>query len=156
MRTGLLDEGNLRTDAAVDDIIALLAAFQREALVVAGRYTLAKRRRTVTAPDMKASLQYVARTFFERNEQELSTMMARERTAMEEDEEGESEEESEEEESDDQESEEGEDDVPDAVATDSDRALARHVDVIATSWHLWNPDDPVLQMIKRAIDQTPI
>lgn len=35
-------------------------------------------------------------------------------------------------------------------------SLARHVDIIADTWSLWNPDDAAQQIIKRAIDNTPI
>ena len=35
------------------------------------------------------------------------------------------------------------------------RAIARRVDAIAASWHLYEPEDAVLRMIKNAIDATP-
>ena len=35
------------------------------------------------------------------------------------------------------------------------RAIARRVDAIAASWHLYEPEDAVLRMIKHAIDATP-
>lgn len=45
---------------------------------------------------------------------------------------------------------------PDATPDESDTQLARHVDVIAQTWHLWEPDDPVHRLIKEAIDNTAV
>ena len=45
---------------------------------------------------------------------------------------------------------------PPVVADAADLTLVRHVDAIAPTWHLWNPEDPVHQLIKRAIDNTPV
>lgn len=167
----------------VDTVGGLMRAFATDACVIAGRYACAHRRRVVSGDDMRRALMYCARTFFEKyGDDELVERVQREiddeRGDEEEgesgedsgeEEEGESGEDSGEEEEgesgegigDEEEGESGEsgeescdESDPDATPDESDTQLAKHVDVIAQTWHLWEPDDPVHRLIKEAIDNT--
>ena len=139
-----------------DQVIALLRVFMKDSIVVAGRYTRGQRRREVSGDDMRKALMYCARTFFEQDE--LETKVDQERVEMDEEESDEESEEGEEEEGEESEGEEegeeseGEEETEEAHARDVQ--LVKHVDTIAQHWHLWQPQDPVHQLIKRAIDHT--
>ena len=148
LRTGLVGE-EADGGAAETTVVALMRVFMKDAILVAGRCTCAQGRRTVTGEDMQRALKYCARTFFERDDQDLSEVLERERREM--DDEEEEDEEMEDEEMDDEE-EDGEEEEPDP----SDVQLSRNVDTVVEHWHLWTPDDPVHALIKRAIDNTPL
>ena len=60
---------------------------------------------------------------------------------------GEEEEDGEEEEEEEEEGEEG---------REKDVMICSHVDAIKNSWHLYEPEDPLHSLIKRAIDNTPV
>ena len=148
LRTGLVGE-EADGGAAETTVVALMRVFMKDAILVAGRCTCAQGRRTVTGEDMQRALKYCARTFFERDDQDLSEVLERERREM--DDEEEEDEEMDDEEMDDEE-EDGEEEEPDP----SDVQLSRNVDTVVEHWHLWTPDDPVHALIKRAIDNTPL
>lgn len=148
LRTGLLEDGeNEGLDESIQTTFALLRAFQKDAIVVAGRYAVAQRRRVVSAEDMRRALKYCARTFFERDDKTLAETVERERCEMEEEGEEEGEEEA---------GEEGEEEGEDLVASESDVTLARHVDTIVATWEQWSPTDHVHRQMKHAIDRVPI
>ena len=94
---------------------------------------------------MRRALMYTARTFLS-NKPNLEELVRDECVAMEEDEGDEEEEEEEEEEAEEEGEEEGEEPCPEDVQ------LCKHVDAVVERWHLWNPEDPVYSMLKRAID----
>ena len=155
MRTGLMGEVEASAEERqmLDQVLALLRVFMKDAIVVAGRYTQGHKRREVTGDDMRKALMYCARTFFEQDG--LEGKVESERVEMEEEEEESGEEESGEEESGAEESGEEESDEEEGEEPEArDVQLVRHVDTIAQHWHLWQPTDPVHQMIKRAIDNT--
>ena len=37
-----------------------------------------------------------------------------------------------------------------------DERLAHQIDIIVGVWELWQPEDPVHRLLKRAIDNTPV
>ena len=183
MRAGLV--GDIEASDAERDVVdtvgGLMRAFATDACVIAGRYACAHRRRVVSGDDMRRALMYCARTFFEKyGDNELIERVQREiddeSGDEEEGESGEGGEDSGEEEEgesgegigdeDEEEGESGEsgesgeescdESDPDATPDESDTQLARHVDVIAQTWHLWEPDDPVHRLIKEAIDNTAV
>lgn len=155
MRTGLVGETEEDLEP-MNTVAALLRVFMKESMTVAGRCTLADGRRSVTAMDVKNALMYCARTFFEK--ECLETLVSEERAIM--DDEEEDEDEDEEEDDDEEEDEDEEEDdygaSTDDVATERDHQLRRNVQTIVAHWHLWKPEDPVHQLIKRAIDNTPV
>lgn len=170
---GLLRSGIGGQDAsAVDDttlttVAGLLRAFSKEACVVAGHYTQGKGRRKVTGYDMKCALMYCARTYFSKDDKDLSDRLQTEIEAMREEDEEESGEEEEDDESgeeeDEQSSEEsGEEDEneekkeKECKRDPKDIQLAHNVDCIVNVWDKWQPEDPVHQLLKRAIDNTPV
>ena len=155
----------------LDKVLALLRCFMKDALIISGRYAHGLGRNEVTASDMKASLMYCARTFFERSDHELQEMLESEKQAMmeEDDEEDDEEDYEEDDEEDDEENDEesdsretlrenegacepGESTRPEITA--QDKNLVRHVDSVVSAWSMWEPTDPVHQLIKRAIDNT--
>ena len=155
MRTGLLGEVETSEaeEATTDTVVALMRVFMKDAIVVAGRYTLGQGRTTVRGEDMRGALMYCARTFFQ--DPDMYQKIADEQAEMDEEEsseEGEDEEEEEEREDEEESGDEVGDDAPDP----RDVQLVRHVDTIVATWDKWAPDDPVHQLIKRAIDQTPL
>ena len=179
IRTGIV--GEVQASEASNDLIntvtALLRVFMKDAIEVAGRYTIAHKRRRVTGRDMRGALMYCARTFFDqKSDVELDTLVTQEKLEMDEEEsEEESEEEGEEdgededegegegegedeegEEEDDEEEDDEEDEEEGEDPTEADICLARNVDDVVMRWPLWQPEDPVHQLIKRSIDQTPL
>lgn len=159
MRTGLVDEATTG-DHEARVVVALLRTFSRDALRVAGRYAHGSDRDTVTGRDMHAALKYCARTFFEKDDAELNRSVERELREMEEEDEESSGEEDEDEDEGASDGECGEEDEDGGAqqyrGSVSDVDLVRRVDAIVDCWHLWAPDDPVHQLIKRAIDSTPV
>lgn len=155
MRTGLIGEVDESAGAEhMETVAATLRIFMKDAIRVAGRYTIACERREVTDRDMKLALMYCARTFFQRSDNELAEDVTNERLLMEEEESDEEDDEESGEESDETE-ESGEEDE-DLTPTDADRQLRRNVDTVAQHWCRWAPEDPVHILIKRAIDNTPV
>jgi hypothetical protein len=151
-----------------DTVLALLRLFMKEAIVVSGRCAIARGRRCVSGADMRGALMYCARTFFERDAADMERRLHDEAEAMRREEE-EGEESGEEEEGEESGEEEGSGEesgasegsgeggeAPPSPPSPRDVALARHVEAIVQSWPLWRPTDPVHQMIKRAIDGTPL
>lgn len=163
IRTGLVGEVEESTEHT-DTVIALMRVFMKDAIVVAGRYTCAQGRNSVSGVDMQRALKYCARTFFQRDDNDLADVVRREQEEMqnestdEEDEstdgdEGETDEDAE---STDESEGEGEEDTYGGVPDPSDVQLARNVDTVVQHWEAWQPDDPVHALIKRAIDNTPV
>jgi Mg-chelatase subunit ChlI len=164
MRSGVVGDTNM-SEAEIevlDNVAALMRLFTKDSLTVAGRYAHANGRRSVTGHDMRAALMYCARTFFEKGDSELETLVKEEREEM-------AEEDSDENDSEESDGEESEHDNEDhfgstpASETEentsipiepSDMALAKHVDAIVAVWDHWQPIDPVHCLIKRAIDHT--
>lgn len=157
MRTGLVGEVDVSEpeQTTTDMVVALMRVFMKDAIVVAGRYTLGQGRTTVRGEDMRGALMYCARTFFE--DPDMYQKIAAEQVEMDE-EEGEEEEESDEEEdeSGEEEDESEEQEFKGDTTDPRDVQLVKHVDAIVATWSKWVPEDPVHQLIKRAIDQTPV
>lgn len=163
IRTGLVGEVE-ESSEHTETVIALMRVFMKDAIVVAGRYTCAQGRNSVSGVDMQRALKYCARTFFQRDDNELADVVRREQEEMQnestdqEDEstdgdEGETDEDAE---STDESEGEGEEDTYTGVPDPSDVQLARNVDTVVQHWDAWQPDDPVHALIKRAIDNTPV
>ena len=133
MRSGLAGEvsEDPRMEQTMETVTALLRLFCKRSVEVAGSYALGNGRRVVTERDMRCSLQYVARTFF--SAPDLESDVERELGAMAE--------------------EEGEEGSPPSPRY---RQLSRNVDLVVENWHLWNPEDPVECLIKRAVDKTSV
>jgi histone H3/H4 len=166
---GLLRTGIVGEDAsAVDDttlttVAGLLRAFSKEACVVAGHYTQGKGRRKVTGHDMKCALMYCARTYFSKDDKDLSDRLQTEIEAMREEDEEESGEEEDDESGEEEDDESGEEEDEGVEVEEEeckrdpkDIQLARNVDCIVNVWDKWQPEDPVHQLLKRAIDNTPV
>jgi histone H3/H4 len=174
---GLLRTGIVGEDAsAVDDttlttVAGLLRAFSKEACVVAGHYTQGKGRRNVTGHDMKCALMYCARTYFSNDVKDLSDRLQTEIEAMREEDEEESGEEEDDESGEEEDDESGEEEDEESGEEEDegeeveeeeckrdpkDVQLARNVDCIVNVWDKWQPEDPVHQLLKRAIDNTPV
>jgi hypothetical protein len=161
IRTGFVGEVDESTEHT-DTVIALMRVFMKDAIVVAGRYTCAQGRNSVSGADMQRALKYCARTFFQRDDNDLADVVRREQEEMQnestdEEEEGTDDEEATDEDvesTDDTEEEEGE--TYTGVPEPSDVQLARNVDTVVQYWDVWQPDDPVHALIKRAIDNTPV
>jgi hypothetical protein len=158
---GLLRSGIVGEDAgAVDDttlttVAGLLRAFSKEACMVAGRYTQGKGRRKVTGHDMKCALMFCARTYFSKDDKDLSDRLQTEIEEMR-DESGEGSGE-EDEESGEEDGESGEEEQEEECKRDpKDVQLAHNVDCIVNVWDKWRPEDQVHQLLKRAIDNTPV
>ena len=160
LRTGLVGEVGEDATQHLVTVAALLCAFAKDALGVAGRYACGQRRRVVTGTDMRSALMYCARTFFEQGDAVLTARVEDESAAMMRDAEESGEESSGEESSGEESSgEEHTDNEEESVApppSTEDVALVRHVDAVVHAWHLWEPTDAVHVLIKRAIDQTPV
>ena len=159
LRTGLAGEVSDPAEDTLETVAALMRVFAKDAMTISGRYTHGKGRREVTGGDMRVALMYCARMFFQNTpEEEMARLVDEEREAMRE----EGSEESEEEESGTESEEEygdGSDlgkEEGDGELDEGDVRLARNVDAIAASWPHWQPDDPVSQLLKRAIDKTPV
>lgn len=156
IRSGLVGEVEESTEHT-DTVIALMRVFMKDAIVVAGRYTCAQGRNSVSGVDMQRALKYCARTFFQRDDNDLANVVRREQEEMQ------NESTDEEEESTDEDAEsavesegEGEEDTYTGVPDPSDVQLARNVDTVVQHWDAWTPEDPVYALIKRAIDNTPV
>lgn len=146
-------------NGTVTTVIALLRVFALDASTIAGKYAEAHGRNVVTGNDMRSALMYCARTFFEQEDGTLATRVHEEVVRMNDEEEGEESEESEDdEEYDDSDSEKNEDDEGTGETGGGENGenprLVQHVNAIVKTWHLWCPEDPVHQLIKRAIDNT--
>ena len=165
---------------AVDVVLGLLRLFARDALEVSVRYSRVYNRKSVSDRDMIMALQYCARVFFEKSDLDAKLRMEIEQMRQEdseegeegededgeegeegEDEDGEEGEEGEEGEDEDgeeseggEEGEEGEDGEEGEIyeVSDADRALARHVETIDSTWQLWQPEDEVQELIRRSIE----
>ena len=155
LRTGLVGEVGEDATQHLVTVAALLCAFAKDALGVAGRYACGQRRRVVTGTDMRSALMYCARTFFEQGDAVLTARVEDESAAMMRDAEESGEESSGEESSGEEHTDNEEESVAPPPSTE-DVALVRHVDAVVHAWHLWEPTDAVHVLIKRAIDQTPV
>ena len=139
----------------------LLQVFTEKALETAGKYAIACGRRRVYDEDVQKSLKYECRTFFN-NVENLDEKVAEavknlEESSDEEEEEYESGEESGEEEESEEESEEsegGEEESVDEEEKTRFQPLKHNIDAISINWEKFKPTDPVLVMIKNAIDNT--
>lgn len=164
MRTGLVGyiEPSEAENELMDSVAVLLRTFAREATVIAGRYAHGCRRTCVREEDMRCALKYCARTFFSRLDGELEDMLNEERARMQEeeeddeDDEGEDGDEDDEGEDDDDEGEDGDDEEEkfSGEVDQNDVRLVHNVNTVVRVWHLWQPDDPVHALLKRAIDNT--
>ena len=148
MRSGLAGEvsDDPRMEQTMETVTALLRLFCKRSVEVAGSYALGNGRRVVTERDMRCSLQYVARTFF--SAPDLESDVERELGAMAEEEGSEGEEGSQ--------GEEGSEGSEGSPPSPRYRQLSRNVDLVVENWHLWNPEDPVECLIKRAVDKTSV
>lgn len=156
IRTGLVGDVEESTDDT-NTVIALMRVFMKDAIVVAGRYTCAQGRNSVSGADMQCALKYCARTFFQRDDNDLADVVRREQEEMQNESTDEEDESTDEEDESTDESEgEGEEETYAGVPDPSDVQLARNVDAVLQHWDAWQPDDPVHALIKRAIDNTPV
>lgn len=148
------------TEADTNTMIALMRVFMRDAIVVAGRYTCAQGRSSVSGVDMQCALKYCARTFFDRDDSDLMDVVRREQEEMR-DESTDNEMENTDDEATDDEAESEEEEEEDGntykgVPDPSDVQLAHNVDTVVQHWDVWDPKDPVHALIKRAIDNTSV
>lgn len=166
IRTGLVGEIGESTEYT-DTVVALLRVFMKDAIVVAGRYTCAQGRRSVSGTDMQRALKYCARTFFQRDDNDLADVVRCEQEEMRNestDDEAESTDDEEAtdadvestEESDEEDTEVENEETYNGVPEPSDVQLASNVDTVVQHWDEWHPDDPVHALIKRAIDNTSV
>tara|TARA_X000000368_G_C22603978_1_gene524998 strand:- start:217 stop:564 length:348 start_codon:yes stop_codon:yes gene_type:complete len=115
---------------------------------------------------MRRALKYCARTFFQRDDNDLADVVRCEQEEMQNESTSDDAESTDEEEAtdDDVEStddteEEGDgenEETYTGVPEPSDVQLARNVDTVVQHWDTWYPEDPVHALIKRAIDNTPV
>ena len=146
MRAGLVgDVSDVKTEETLETIAALLRVFTTDSIEISCKYARAKGRSTVTGNDMRNSLKYVARTFFQTEGLEKKVEQAKQ-TMRDEDEQDEQ----------DEEEEDGEEkrEENDAEGDEECSRVARNVDTVVKVWDLWRPEDPVEQLIKRSIDGT--
>ena len=158
MRTGLLEGESPAMDDAAAQVHALMLAFSKEAVIVAGRCTCAEGRKVVKPVDMRDALMYCARTFFQRSDEDLQQRVEDATQDLEEDERREDEDDSEDEDEEEATAsteEDEEETIDPSIIEPQDVALRRNVKTVAAHWHLWAPTDPVHVLIKRAIDAVP-
>ena len=88
MRTGFVgDLNNAPMDETLHTVGALMRLFCKESAKIASTYTFTRGRTVVTANDMKKSLKYVARTFFQSEDLEKNVELEKREMEEEEDEE---------------------------------------------------------------------
>lgn len=133
-------------------VVSLMKILCEEALKSAARYCVASGRSEVSSGDMVRALQYESHVFWDKNiDERFVQNMEEERahTYDTTDDEGED--------SDDESSDGDEEEVQNQVAaqnTIEEECFRNAVDRIHASWAEWTPEDPVKQMLKRAIDST--
>jgi hypothetical protein len=177
LRTGLSGETTTSDEQDTintQQVVSILMIFLEDSVETAATYAVGSGRRRVTADDQIKALQYQARMFFQQHDLESRSVASLEavREAWDDDEEDEEDEseEGDERDTDDDEDEscsrsDGDDD--EAGARDEDnpahvsvesmtaaKKMVARVDAIASSWHLYAPDDPLLVRIKEAVDRT--
>jgi hypothetical protein len=163
IRTGIVGEVEESTEHT-NTVIALMRVFMKDAIVVAGRYTCAQGRNSVSGEDMQHALKYCARTFFQRDDNDLADVVGREQEEMRNETTSDEEESTDDEgiadedveSTDETEEEEGEGEIYARVPEPTDVQLARNVDTVVQHWNAWHPEDPMHALIKRAIDNTPV
>ena len=133
--------------------MGLLRVFTEEAMKTAGEIAMGEGRTVVEELDTVMALKYQARMFFQR----VENLDGRVQEAIDEfwadieEEEGEEEDEEEDEEESEAEGEELQKELtPERIAKGAQ--MRRNVQAICASWSCYNPTDPVLMMIKHAID----
>ena len=150
--------------------LSLIQIFAEDAMKTAGEYAIGNNRTVVTDDDVRRSLKYQARLFFQcvedlegRVDEAATVWRARLQGDGEdsEDEEGEGGEEEDGEEEGSASGDASSDDVDPAAAPPPPpdevvkyRHMVSRVNAIAASWPTFAPTDPILQMIKRSIDAT--
>lgn len=158
MKTGFSMNTSDDEDEAKGRFIAttmgLMQVFSEEALKTAAHYVIGSGRTDVTDEDILKALKFQARMFFQRVDDlegrvEEATQEILESLDSEE-----------EDESDEESDEEYESDSDDMEIDDDEKKectrIVYQVDSIVKSWDKYNPDDPILQFIKRAIDKTEV
>jgi hypothetical protein len=113
---------------------------------------------------MQHALKYCARTFFQRDDNDLADVVGREQEEMRNETTSDEEESTDDEgiadedveSTDETEEEEGEGEIYARVPEPTDVQLARNVDTVVQHWNAWHPEDPMHALIKRAIDNTPV
>lgn len=134
-------------------VVSLMKILCEEALKSAARYCVASGRNQVSSGDMVRALQYESHVFWDKDiDQRFVQNMEEERAHTYDTTDDESEDESHEESSDEENGE-----VPSQAGARSsieEECFRNAVDRIHASWADWAPEDPVKQMLKRAIDST--
>lgn len=162
LRTGFNNLADSSDDEDVADLQrkvgSLMMVFARDAMQTASEYAIGCGRRTVKVSDVHKALKYQARMFFQNNDSNLEERVEKSYKELLEYEGEEDESEEEEGEEGEDEDEEGEDDeelspVDDETLEKSKRTV-RHVDHVCSVWHLYNPSDPLMLGIKKAVDAT--
>lgn len=147
------DPDDPRLEQMLTQVQALMLAFSREAMVVAGRCTCAQGRSSVSATDMRDALMYCARTFFEKDDADIKALVDEAVQLMDEadsDEDDEGDEDSEE-----SEDEDATETIDQPKPSPRDVQLRRNVQTVVKAWPLWTPTDPIHVLVKNAIDNTP-
>tara|TARA_B100001540_G_scaffold226642_1_gene200876 strand:+ start:1402 stop:1938 length:537 start_codon:yes stop_codon:yes gene_type:complete len=150
----------------LERVVALLRIFSKEACEIAGRCAEEQTRDEIDGKMMKHSLMYVARTFFQKDDTHLKELVDSEMRDMRaeeeegadeegEEEDGEEEQEEEEEEGEEEEGEVSEESAARSGARSDPTTMTYRVNKIVESWTRWKPEDPIEQMLKRAIDHSP-
>lgn len=172
MKTGFSMNTSDDEDEAKGRFIAttmgLMQVFSEEALKTAAHYVIGSGRTDVTDEDILKALKFQARMFFQRVDdlegrveeatQEILESLDPEEEATRETLESLNSEEDDE--SDEESDEEYESDSDDMEIDDDEKKectrIVYQVDSIVKSWDKYNPDDPILQFIKSAIDKTEV
>ena len=151
MKTGFEVVENNQNDVVYDDFIkksvVILTLLSEDAIGTAQRFCEACGRNIIAAEDMKYALMYEAHEFF--NREDMETRFSTEMNL--EDDSGE-EEDSQETEDEETQTEEEEYSIQCVQDTEFYNQVLEYV----VTWKDWNPNDPVVLLIKNAIDNIPI
>lgn len=136
-------EANIPEDF-LKSVIGVLRVLFEDSMMSAQRFAKVCGRTQVTGRDMYFALMYEAHEFFDRDD--LETRFLKQSAVESDDEEDEAE------------SSEEDEEVTEAYSTDcvvpDDQGFHKAVMMYAQQWETWMPEDPMKQMLKRAIDDT--
>lgn len=153
LRTGLdvLISESAADGEQLEILIALMRVFIKEACSIAAICAEETNRQEIRGEDMRRALMYTSRTFFQnQTDDELNASVVAERACMADEEEEEDEEDQEGlGEEDEEEGGEEEEEKHEQFKTGK---MSMRVEAVVQNWDLWNPDDPLQRILKRAVD----
>ena len=143
-------------------VVSLMKVFMKHAVLSSERYVKICNRKTITEKDIVLALKYEAHEFFSKDfDADFFVELQEENnhsylTDEEEDEgeEDEGEENGEEENEGEENGEESEDNYDEKTLSSEDISFRNKVLQYAQEWDAWNPDDPVIELIKKSINKT--